>query len=231
MSVPTRPTVAVVDYGMGNLFSVCHACERAEMGAFVTDRPADVATADAVLLPGVGAFGDAMDRLRERGLVEPLRERSRAGRLVVGICLGQQLLMTESHEFGRHRGLGLIEGDVVRFAETDRAGRPVKVPHVGWDRVRRPAGAGDPWAGSPLAGLPDGTAMYFVHSFYARPADPRVVLAWGRYGGTEFCSALRAGNTFAFQFHPERSGPEGMRVYHTIAALARGRSDEVPRAA
>lgn len=224
-----RPTVAVVDYGMGNLFSVCHACAHAGMDAYVTDRPADIATADAVLLPGVGAFGDAMVSLRARDLVSPLCDRSRSGKLLVGVCLGQQLLMTESHEFGRHRGLGLIEGDVVRFSETD-AGRPVKVPHVGWDRVRRP-GAEDAWAGTPLAGRPDGVTMYFVHSFYTRPADPRVALAWSRYGGTEFCAALRSGNTFAFQFHPERSGPEGMRVYSAIAALARGEVEEVKHAA
>jgi glutamine amidotransferase len=226
-----RPTVAVVDYGMGNLFSVCHACQHAGMTAFITDRATDIAKADAVLLPGVGAFGDAMDSLRARDLIAPLRDRSQAGNLLVGICLGQQLLMTESHEFGLHRGLGLIEGDVVRFGETDDVGRPVKVPHVGWNRVRRAASVADPWDGTPLRALPDGSAMYFVHSYYTRPADPRVGLAWSKYGGREFYAALRLGNTFAVQFHPERSGPDGIRVYHTIAALARAGAEEASRAA
>lgn len=222
--MPARPAVAVVDYGMGNLFSVCHACEHAGLAAFVTARPADIEAADAVILPGVGAFGDAMDSLRRRDLVGPLCDRSRASRLLVGVCLGQQLLMTESHEFGRHRGLGLIEGDVVRFSDAGDGGPPVKVPHVGWNRIARGPGGGDTWADTPLAGLCDGEAMYFVHSYYTRPADPGVALAWSRYGSTAFCSALRRGNTFAVQFHPERSGPAGVGVYHTIAALARAQT-------
>jgi glutamine amidotransferase len=233
MTVPPRPTVAVVDYGLGNLFSVRHACAHAGLDAFITGRPADVFAAHAVLLPGVGAFGDAMDGLRRRDLVAPLRARARSGKLLIGVCLGQQLLMTVSHEFGRHEGLGLIEGDVVRFAESACPGRPLKVPQVGWNRIRRPPHQVDPWADTPLAGLRDGEPMYFVHSFYTRPADSGVVLARTHYGPTEFCSALRQGNTFAFQFHPERSGPEGMRIYHNIAALIRSRAcvEEVPHAA
>lgn len=219
--------VAIVDFEMGNLFSVKQACEHVGMQAIITASARDLLAADAVILPGVGAFGDAMAMLTRRGLVDVLRDVAMSGTPLVGICLGLQLLMSESREFGRHKGLGLIEGEVVRF-EGPRAGSDsLKVPQVGWNRIVK-TGHGS-WDASPLEGLRDGEFMYFVHSYYAKPADERVVLAATRYGQIEFCSSLRFGNVFACQFHPERSGPQGLQIYRNLARQIQGSvRQEVP---
>lgn len=222
--------VAVVDYGMGNLFSVKHACERVGLKATITASSQAILAADAVILPGVGAFGEAMAALENLGLVNALREVAASGKPLVGICLGMQLLMTESYEFGHHRGLRIVEGDVVRLEDTADASRKLKVPQVGWNSIHRegntalargrgPVSAS--WDDTPLDGLADGEYMYFVHSFYVRPLDPNIVLSVTRYGSSEFCSSLRSGNVFACQFHPERSGLHGLRVYRNLAAWIR----------
>ncbi len=219
-------TVAVVDYGLGNLFSVQRACEYVGMQASITASHQVIQAADAVILPGVGAFGDAVTALHRLGLVTLLREIAASDQILIGVCLGLQLLMSESYEFGHHQGLGIFAGSVVRFAQPHDPSGVLKVPQVGWNRIFKPNQAGgtqeplrDPWVGSPLAGLPDGSFMYFVHSFYAKPDDATVVLATSRYGDVEFCSALRRGNIFAFQFHPERSGERGIQIYRTLAGI------------
>jgi imidazole glycerol-phosphate synthase subunit HisH len=209
--------VAIVDYGLGNLYSVQHACGHAGMSAAVTSSKEDILAADAVILPGVGAFGDAMANLRRLDLVGPLRDIAQSRKPLVGICLGMQLIMSESFEFGRHEGLGIVRGPVVRFEQPTEGSRTLKVPQVGWNRIY-PAKQGA-WAGTLLEGQREGEHMYFVHSFYAKPADPAAALAVSRYGHIEFCSALRLGNVMAFQFHPERSGPAGLRVYSGLAKL------------
>jgi glutamine amidotransferase len=215
--------VAVVDYGMGNLFSVKLACEQAGLQAVITRDKRDVLTAAAVILPGVGAFGTAMDALRKLDLVEPLREVVASRTPLVGICLGMQLLLTESHEFGLHKGLGIIEGEVARL-ESLGTDRSLKVPQVGWNRIY---GAGREWKETLLEGLADGAFMYFVHSFYCKPADPDVVMATTRYGALEFCAGLRRRNVFACQFHPERSGRQGLTIYRNLAAaINASRSEE-----
>ncbi|GBD37704.1 Imidazole glycerol phosphate synthase subunit HisH [bacterium HR36] len=224
MEAGSKPRVAIVDYSLGNLFSVKHACEKVGLDAFISADKHEILGADAVILPGVGAFGDAMECLRQRDLVRPLQDIAQSGKPLIGICLGQQLLMTESFEFGRHRGLNIFEGSVVRFDNPMGPNGPLKVPQVGWNRIYRPDFlkqhiAGDPWHQSPLAGLRDGEYMYFVHSFYVKPADPSVVLAVTRYGHIQFCSSLRRGNVMAFQFHPERSGPQGIHIYRNLAHL------------
>ena len=234
-------TVAIVDYGLGNLYSVLRACERVGLNARITSSQRDVLAADGVILPGVGAFGDAMDNLRRMDLVGPLRETHAGGTPLVGICLGLQLMMSGSSEFGDHEGLGIIDGPAVHFGRPAGKDGVLKVPQVGWNRVFRhacdeatvgqlPDVAHDPWHHTPLAGLADGPHMYFVHSYYVRPTDPGVVLSVTRYGDIEFCSAVRVGNTFAFQYHPERSGPDGLRVYRNIAGLMqRHAGSEEPR--
>ncbi|MBI3021813.1 MAG: imidazole glycerol phosphate synthase subunit HisH [Candidatus Omnitrophica bacterium] len=212
-----KKRVAIVDYGMGNLFSVQQACEHVGLEAAITSSAQAILSADGVILPGVGAFGDAMATLAQRDLIGVLRDVADSDKPFLGICLGMQLLMTESHEFGRHEGLKILEGDVVRLAETrPEDGRIVKVPQVGWNRIRQINGR--PWDDSWLAGLADGTFMYFVHSFYVQPADPSLICATTRYGQTTFCSSLRRGNVLACQFHPERSGPQGLQVYANFGA-------------
>ena len=218
--------VAIVDYGMGNLFSVQRACEQVGLQAAITASPDEVFAADAAILPGVGAFGDAMAELTRLGLADAVKTLVAAGKPFMGICLGMQLVMTESVEFGRHKGLGLVEGDVVRFESPRRGTQVLKVPEVGWNRIAPAPGVS--WDGSCLEGLPDGAFMYFVHSFYAKPADPSVVLSVSRYGHLEFCSSLRRGNLFACQFHPERSGPQGLHIYRAFAAHVHRSPMEVP---
>lgn len=211
--------VAVVDYGMGNLFSVQNACARAGLASTITSSARDVEQADAVILPGVGAFGDAMATLRDLGMVSALRDVAATGKPLVGICLGMQLLMTESSEFGVHAGLDLVHGFVSRLPEEGRNGLRVKVPHVGWNRLYRPADAGDKWRGTLLDGMVDGVFMYFVHSYRVEPAHADATIATTTYGTTEFCSALQWNNIFACQAHPERSGVHGLTVYRNLAAV------------
>jgi imidazole glycerol-phosphate synthase subunit HisH len=212
------PEVAIVDFGLGNLFSVAQACQAVGLRSMITPDRRTIERADAVILPGVGAFGDAMQTLRRLDLVSMLRDTPARGIPLVGICLGVQLLMTESHEFGRHEGLGLIRGEVVRLSNPREHGRKLKVPQVGWNRIHAAGGVGG-WTGTPLEGLPDDTFMYFVHSFVVVPEDRSVVRSTTTYGDVEFCSSVGSGQIFACQFHPERSGARGLHVYKNLRKL------------
>lgn len=213
-------TIAIVDYQMGNLFSVQRACEQVGLRPVVTANVSVIMRADALVLPGVGAFGDAMAILSRLDLIAPIKDFIASGRPFMGICLGLQLLMSESEEFGSHRGLDLIKGTVVKFPTAGPGGRAVKVPQVGWNRIYRPENAGNgAWVRSPLAGIANSEYMYFVHSFYAVPEDSRVVLSRTNYEGTEYSSSVLKDNIFACQFHPEKSSTEGMKIYHNFAAL------------
>ncbi len=215
------PSVAIVDYGLGNLFSVKSAVEHCGIPADITTCAEIVRAAPGVILPGVGAFGDAMGALRERGLAEVLQEVACDGRPFMGICLGLQLLMTRSYEFGTHEGLGLVPGEVRRLDPSSESGPEPKVPCVGWASLSPAAESNTAWTTSLLRRNDPGTYMYFVHSYYAAPEDPSVVLATSRYGDAEYCSALQIGSLFACQFHPERSGPHGLNIYREFASLVR----------
>jgi len=215
-----RPAV-IVDFGLGNLFSVQQACQAVGLSTVISGDREVLLEASAVILPGVGAFGDAMATLRRLDLTGPLQDAAARGTPCIGICLGMQLFMTRSEEFGDHAGLGLIEGHVARLrpAEPER-----KVPQVGWNAIRRRAGAlGEAWAGTPLRKIPEGSLLYFVHSYFATPADETVVLSETCYGGFRFCSSLQKANIFACQFHPERSAETGLDIYRNIAAWVQGR--------
>jgi len=192
--------VAVVDYGMGNLASVAKALERSGAEARVTASTTAVRDADAVVLPGVGAFHDAAERLAQSGLGAVVRERIAAGAPFLGVCLGLQLLFESSGEGGRWPGLGVFEGTVERLETV------LKVPHIGWNELEWTA------AGSVMAGgLPSGVAVYFVHSYAARPADPGIVTATTDYGGPVVAAVARA-NVWAVQFHPEKSSRAGLHL-------------------
>ncbi len=230
--LPPRVKAAVVDYGMGNLFNIRRTCEHVGMEVVVTPLKEEILGADVVILPGVGAFGDAMATLCRLDLVEVLRDVASADKPLIGICLGMQLLMSESSEFGAHEGLGIIEGSVVRFENPQERDRVLKVPQVQWNRILHGSGGhreGDPWTDTPLAGLAEGEFMYFAHSFCVRPTDPSVILSISRYGDVEFCSALRRRRIFACQFHPERSGSAGLQVYRNVAGgVSRARGASAP---
>ena len=215
--------VAIVDYGLGNLYSVQQACAQVDLHAEITSSKINILEADAVILPGVGAFQNAMATLHDLDLVGPLRDIAASPKPLIGICLGIQLLMSESYEFGWHQGLGIIEGTVIRFDNPTEDGRVLKVPQIGWNRIHGAAPGEDPqepqWADSLLQGLHEGEYMYFVHSYIVQPQDPDVILSISRYGDVEFCSSLRCRNVSACQFHPERSGRSGIEVYHNIARI------------
>jgi len=149
-------------------------------------------------------------------LVNVLRDIAESPKPLVGICLGLQLLMTESYEFGIHKGLGIIDGPVVRLDAPKEKKRILKVPQIGWNRVFQPANV-PRWQGTLLDGLDEGEYMYFVHSYICQPQNSNVILSTSRYGHIEFCSSVQSGNVFACQFHPERSGLGGMKVYHNLA--------------
>jgi glutamine amidotransferase len=201
--------IVIVDYGMGNLRSVQKAFERLGHAADVSGDPRRVAEAGKVVLPGVGAFRDAIARVREARLAGPLVEHIDAGRPFLGICLGMQMLFEVNHEDGLHRGLGVFGGEVVRFPDVPG----LKVPHMGWNRLRfrRPD--------CPLLrGLEDGCFVYFVHSYYPVPADGSVVLVEADYPAP-FAAAVWRGNLFATQFHPEKSQRVGLTMLRNFAEL------------
>jgi glutamine amidotransferase len=201
-----RP-ILIVDYGMANLRSVQKAFEKVGYAAEISGEPDRVAAAGKIVLPGVGAFRDAIARLHEAGLAGPLCDHVRAGKPFFGICLGLQLLFGRSYEDGEHQGLGLFPGEVVRFDDVPG----LKVPHMGWNqlRVRRPA--------PPLEGFPESASVYFVHSYYARPRDAHLVAAEADYP-TPFAAAVWHENVFATQFHPEKSQAVGLEMLRRFAA-------------
>ncbi|MCG3204395.1 MAG: Imidazole glycerol phosphate synthase subunit HisH [Elusimicrobia bacterium] len=211
---PSKP-VAIIDYGLGNLYSIKRACEHVGLESKLTSDKSEILNAAAVILPGVGAFGDAMNNLAKLDLVSVLRDVCASGTPLFGICLGLQLLMRESHEFGHHKGLCLIDGDVVKIPAEMTVGKRYKVPQVGWNQVNVPLG-GREWKGTLLEGISPGGYFYFVHSYYVRPTDPGVILSSTTYGSTSFCSSVQFGNVFAVQFHPERSGPLGLLLYSNL---------------
>ena len=203
--MPSLPSIAVVDYGAGNLRSVAKALERSDLRPRVTDDPREVVAADGVVLPGVGAFRDAVARLDQTGLDSALREVFSMGRPYLGLCLGLQLLFDESSEHGRTEGLGIFSGKVERFPDTDPAGAQLRVPQIGWNEVRFEG------VHPMLAGLPEKDYFYFVHSYRAIPEDSKQVLGFADYGG-DFAAAVGGENIFAVQFHPEKSQAAGKRL-------------------
>ena len=196
--------IAVIDYGVGNLFSLCRSLEAIGQEAVVTGDPVVLAQADKLILPGVGAFADAAEKLRASGLDAVVRDQTAAGKPLMGICLGMQMLFDESEEYGVHQGLGLIPGRVV--AMEGRLPAELKIPHIGWNALHFPAGPRHPL----LASVAEGDCVYFVHSFYAADCDPAVI-ATAEYG-LELTAAVARGNVMGCQFHPEKSGPVGLGI-------------------
>jgi imidazole glycerol-phosphate synthase subunit HisH len=213
--ITLSPKVAIVDYALGNLFSIAHACEHVGLQSIITSSKEDILRANAVLLPGMGAYGDAMQTLHKLDLVSVLRDYAASGRPLIGICLGIQLLLSESYEFGKHKGLGIIEGAVIPLDHPSEGERKLKTPQVGWNQIH----ASRSWKDTPLENISENEYMYFVHSFVPQPLDVNMVLATTNYGGIEFCSSLQHNNIFACLFHPERSGKQGLKVYKKLKEL------------
>lgn len=200
--------IAIVDYGMGNLRSVQKAIERIGHTAEIVSRPEQISAAQRLILPGVGAFRDAIQELQRLELVDPIRAHIRAEKPFLGICLGLQLLFDVSYEDGEWPGLGVVAGDVVRFP----AMPDLKVPHMGWNTL-------EPTGACPLfQGLPQNPSVYFVHSYYVVPRDESVIAARSQHG-VPFTSVIARGSMFATQFHPEKSQKVGLKLLSNFADL------------
>ncbi|MGD0566263.1 MAG: imidazole glycerol phosphate synthase subunit HisH [Candidatus Goldiibacteriota bacterium] len=197
-----KKRLAVIDYGMGNLHSVIKAMQHEKIPAVLTDRPEIIAACAGIILPGVGAFNDAIREIKKRKIFSFIKEEVKKGKPIMGICLGMQLLFTKSYEFGEHAGFGFIKGTVRKFNKS------TKVPHIGWNSAELAKKKS-----AIMKGIKDRSFFYFVHSYYASASDKNVVLTKTRYGNTIFTSAVESGNVFGFQFHPEKSSEKGLRIY------------------
>ena len=211
MIARSKPRIAVVDYGAGNLRSVAKALARSEMEPVVTSDPVELAGCAGVVLPGVGAFRDAATSLRESGLEEAVEKSIGSGRPYLGLCFGLQLLFDEGEEHGITRGFGLLGGRVERFPKAASDGGTLRVPHIGWNEVR--------FSGEHpmIARLPEKDYFYFVHSYRPVPLDESIIVGRTEYGG-EFASAVARGSMFAVQFHPEKSQAAGRRLLDAFRA-------------
>lgn len=214
--------IVIVDYGMGNLRSVLNGFRKVGAKVAVSDSPKDVLRADKLVVPGVGAFKDAMRELKARRLIEPIKRFIKGGKPFLGLCLGLQLIFGESEEGGSNKGLDIIEGAVLKFPvkplTLNEGESRLKIPHMGWNQLdfSRAVSFGK---GCPLLkGIPDGSYAYFVHSYYAEPKDERCVAAWTEYG-VEFPSVIWRKNIYATQFHPEKSQKLGLKILRNFVSL------------
>ena len=201
--------IAIIDYGVGNLFSLCSSFQKIGVQAVVTSDPEAIRTADKLILPGVGAFADAAEKLRNSGLDRLIQELAAAGKPIMGICLGMQLLFEKSYEYGEHRGLGLIPGSVVPMAGfiPDQ----LKIPHIGWNALHFRKGS------KLFRRIREGDCVYFVHSYYASDCEDSVI-ATAAYG-KELTAAVEMGNVCGCQFHPEKSGQVGLNILRAFCEM------------
>lgn len=206
--------VVIIDYELGNLFSVRQALENIGLHVKISKDPADIKAADAAVLPGVGAFADAMQNLENSGMADAIHEHIKTGKPFMGVCLGLQLLFSNSDEFGKSKGLSLLPGTVKRFENKAADGRVVRVPQIAWNEIY---GGEIDWKNTPLQSLANNEHMYFVHSFYVQPDDESFVLSRTQYGKKEYTSSVLKNNIFACQFHPEKSAEKGLTIYKSWA--------------
>ena len=197
--------VAIIDFKVGNIFSVVQACKKIGLLVEVTSDYNTILSSDGVILPGVGAFGDAMLNLEEQNLIKTIKDFVQTNKPFMGICLGFQLLFTNSEEFGNHKGLDIIKGTVKKFDSTK-----TKVPQIGWNKIYKDFNT---WENSPLEDTINNEYMYFVHSYYVIPSNKNIVLTNTNYSGIEYCSSIKKDNILATQFHPEKSGEKGLEIY------------------
>jgi imidazole glycerol-phosphate synthase subunit HisH len=210
-----RKKVVIIDYQLGNLFSVKQACDTVGINAEISSNRDVILSADALILPGVGAFIEAMNNLKKLGLDTAIKDKVNNGIPLFGICLGQQLLFTESEEFGAGKGLDLISGTIKRFPERINE-RKIKVPHIAWNTIYK---SKQNWDKSAMSELENNDFMYFIHSYYVKPSHESCILTKTNYDGIEFCSSVIQKNIFATQFHPEKSAEKGISIYKYWAKI------------
>lgn len=210
--------VTVIDYGIGNLLSVSRAFEYWGAEVILAGSPEAIARADRLVLPGVGAFADGMAGLKNRCLVDPMKEYASKGRPFLGICLGMQMMLDTSEEFGNHQGLGLISGKVAHIPHTGVNGQPHKIPHIGWNQLI--PGSGKGWPGTVLSDIKPGSSVYFVHSFTSVPSRDEHRLADCLYNGRVISAVIKKDLLYGCQFHPEKSGEVGLKILKNFIDLA-----------
>jgi len=211
--------IAIIDYKMGNLFSVANACRHVGLDPVLTQDKTRITEAQGIILPGVGAFAKAMDQLEKLDLIDTIKTTIARGKPFLGICLGMQLLFSQSEEFGHRTGLDIIKGRVVKFPKGYNGNR-VKVPQIGWNQIH----INHPPPAPVLTGIEEGEFMYFVHSYYCTPDHDRDILTTTRYGSVTYCSAVMRDNIIATQFHPEKSAEKGLLFYKNWAKLVKKRA-------
>ncbi len=211
MAKPEGGRVAVVDYGVVNLRNIVRGLEFVGAEVFSSADLDQIVRADRVVLPGVGAFGSGLSELKDLGLDQAISEFVESGKPMLGICLGMQLLLDKSFEYGEHGGLGFIPGDVVPIPKHEGGTIRRKIPHIGWNTLR-PHADGASWTGSCMNSLAASPSCYFVHSFMAVPKNSKHILATCEYEGTDIVAAIKMNNITGVQFHPERSGPTGLSI-------------------
>ena len=210
-----KKKVAIIDYKLGNLFSVKQVCDKVGFQAEITSDVNSISNSDMVILPGVGAYGVAMNNLNQSGLIHPLKEFATTGRPFVGICLGMQLLLSESNEFGLNKGLNLIPGKIQKFPVKEN-NTNFTVPQIQWNQIRLTNDIGKDGF---FKFLTNKTYMYFVHSYYCIPKDKRTIVSTTNYAGIEYPSIIQQENCIGIQFHPEKSGPKGIEIYEKLKQL------------
>lgn len=206
--------IIIIDYGLGNLRSIVKALNYLSKEVKITNNPDEIKNASKLILPGVGAFKDGMSGLKSRGLIKPIKDYIKSGKPILGICLGMQLLMTESEEFGLHKGLNFIPGKVVKLKDIKKVDEEgYKVPHIGWsqlDIIKKD---------SIFSNIPNKSEFYFVHSFYVKPNNKEYTTSVTMYGKQEICASIQKDNVFGCQFHPEMSGSLGLEIYKNFCKL------------
>lgn len=218
--------VAIIDYGVGNLFSISRACETVGLRPVITSSKETIHESQAIILPGVGAFENAMKSLQSLQLVEVIKDVSKSGKPLLAICLGMQLLMTESFEHGEHKGLDILEGQVIGLDQHQYSDPMLKFPNIGWNPIQIPNSSqskdsvtkcASTWSHNPLHKAIDGEYMYFIHSYVAIPTKSEIVSSTSSCGEISFCSSVTRKNIFGCQFHPEKSGKSGLKIYKNLA--------------
>lgn len=204
-------SVSIVDYGVGNLLSVARAFQYFDASVNLVSTPEEIMSADRLVLPGVGAFEDGMKGLTTLNFIEPIKQFARSGKPFLGICLGMQMMLSKSTEFGQHEGLGLIAGEVVSVPSHGVDGQLHKIPHIGWNELVSTS-EGEDWCHTILKNIPLNSSVYFVHSFMAMPSNPKKRLADTLYDGQVISAVIKDENMYGCQFHPEKSGEVGLSI-------------------
>jgi glutamine amidotransferase len=208
----------ILDYGSGNIYSIVNALKYCGTEPLLISDPEAVPGCSHLIIPGVGAFHECMNKLKDRGLIEPIMDSVKRGNFILGICVGLQMLFEEGEEFGLHPGLSLIKGRVERIPECDQDGTCRKVPFVGWSPVV-PSRDEKDWHGTIMENTPAGQACYFTHSYRGMPVNDEDRLVDTFYGQTRVCAAVRRDNLYGCQFHPERSGAAGLAILSNFIEL------------